>query len=80
MFWCKQEVLINRRTGGVCLAISSKAMRITGIDDRRYWNHIPTDQSRLVFVFFPNKLSFCAKCLIVDELHSTVEVQLLGWL
>ncbi|KAL8500104.1 hypothetical protein ACS0TY_019920 [Phlomoides rotata] len=39
-------VWIDKRTGGVCLAISSKAMTITGIDDRRYWNYIPTDESR----------------------------------
>ncbi|XP_057805683.1 F-box protein PP2-A13-like [Salvia miltiorrhiza] len=41
-----KEVWIDKRTGGVCLAISSKAMAITGIDDRRYWNHIPTHESR----------------------------------
>ncbi|KAK6142851.1 hypothetical protein DH2020_023199 [Rehmannia glutinosa] len=41
-----KEVWIDKRTGGVCLAISSKALMITGIDDRRYWNHIPTDESR----------------------------------
>ncbi|XP_075519190.1 F-box protein PP2-A13-like [Primulina tabacum] len=41
-----KEVWVDRKTGGVCLAISSKAMAITGIDDRRYWNHIPTDESR----------------------------------
>ncbi|KAK6162370.1 hypothetical protein DH2020_002211 [Rehmannia glutinosa] len=31
-----KEVWIDKRTGGVCLAISSKAMAITGIDDRRF--------------------------------------------
>ncbi|EYU35061.1 hypothetical protein ABFS82_14G143400 [Erythranthe guttata] len=41
-----KEVWIDKRTGGVCLAISSKALVITGIDDRRYWNHIPTNESR----------------------------------
>lgn len=40
---------IDKRTGGVCLEISSKAMAITGIDDRRYWNYISTDESRWVF-------------------------------
>ncbi|KAL0464745.1 UNVERIFIED_CONTAM: F-box protein PP2-A13 [Sesamum latifolium] len=45
-----KEVWIDKRTGGVCLAISSKAMAITGIDDRRYWNHITTGESRWVFV------------------------------
>ncbi|GFP85988.1 F-box protein pp2-a13 [Phtheirospermum japonicum] len=42
-----KEVWLDKKTGGVCLAISSKALMITGIDDRRYWNHIPTDESRL---------------------------------
>ncbi|XP_051132896.1 F-box protein PP2-A13-like [Andrographis paniculata] len=47
-----KEVWIDKRTGGVCLAISSKAMAITGIDDRRYWNHIPTDESRFQTVAY----------------------------
>ncbi|KAH6789500.1 phloem protein 2-A13 [Perilla frutescens var. frutescens] len=47
-----KEVWIDKRTGGVCLAISSKAMTITGIDDRRYWNHIPTDESRFETVAY----------------------------
>ncbi|CAK9134456.1 unnamed protein product [Ilex paraguariensis] len=41
-----KEIWLDKRTGGVCLLISSKALTITGIDDRRYWNHIPTDESR----------------------------------
>jgi hypothetical protein len=28
------------------MAISSRALSITGIDDRRYWNFIPNDESR----------------------------------
>lgn len=28
------------------MSISSKALSITGIDDRRYWNFVPTDESR----------------------------------
>ncbi|MBA0680600.1 hypothetical protein Gotur_005613 [Gossypium turneri] len=28
------------------MSISSKGLQITGIDDRRYWNHIPTEESR----------------------------------
>ncbi|KZV26723.1 hypothetical protein F511_34321 [Dorcoceras hygrometricum] len=47
-----KEVWIDKKTGGVCLAISSKAMAITGIDDRRYWNHIPTDESRFQTVAY----------------------------
>ncbi|KAJ0914301.1 putative phloem protein [Helianthus annuus] len=41
-----KEFWLDKRTGGVCLSISSKAFNITGIDDRRYWNFIPTDESR----------------------------------
>ncbi|KAK7267860.1 hypothetical protein RIF29_20540 [Crotalaria pallida] len=41
-----QEVWLDRVTGRVCMAISAKAMTITGIEDRRYWNWIPTEESR----------------------------------
>ena len=34
------------------MSISAKAMAITGIDDRRYWNWIPTEESRLVSQIF----------------------------
>ncbi|KAI4327011.1 hypothetical protein L6164_019516 [Bauhinia variegata] len=37
---------LDRSTGKLCLSISSKGLSITGIDDRRYWNHIPTEESR----------------------------------
>ncbi|KAK4415961.1 F-box protein PP2-A13 [Sesamum alatum] len=47
-----KEVWIDKRTGGVCLEISSKALTITGIDDRRYWNHIQTDESRFQTIAF----------------------------
>ncbi|KAK4483445.1 hypothetical protein RD792_010632 [Penstemon davidsonii] len=47
-----KEVWIDKMTGGVCLSISSKAMGITGIDDRRYWNYIPTDESRFQTVAY----------------------------
>lgn len=42
-----QEVWLDRVTGKVCMSISAKAMTINGIDDRRYWNWIPTEESRL---------------------------------
>ncbi|PRQ56248.1 hypothetical protein RchiOBHm_Chr1g0333681 [Rosa chinensis] len=29
---------LDRVTGRVCMSISAKAMAITGIEDRRYWN------------------------------------------
>ncbi|KAK9056207.1 hypothetical protein SSX86_027297 [Deinandra increscens subsp. villosa] len=41
-----KEFWLDKRTGGLCLSISCKALTITGIDDRRYWNFITTDESR----------------------------------
>ncbi|XVF33404.1 hypothetical protein REPUB_Repub17cG0165800 [Reevesia pubescens] len=40
-----KEIWLDKNTGGICLSISSKALTITGIDDRRYWNHISTEES-----------------------------------
>ncbi|KAL1331939.1 F-box protein PP2-A15 [Arachis duranensis] len=47
-----KEVWLDRVTGRVCMAISAKAMAITGIDDRRYWNWIPTEESRFQIVAY----------------------------
>ncbi|ESW06962.1 hypothetical protein PHAVU_010G091000 [Phaseolus vulgaris] len=41
-----KEIWLDKGTGGLCLAISSKALRITGIDDRRYWSRMSTEESR----------------------------------
>ncbi|KAF7810199.1 F-box protein PP2-A12-like [Senna tora] len=41
-----KKVWLDRSTGKLCLSISSKGLSITGIDDRRYWNYIPTEESR----------------------------------
>ncbi|KAE8717196.1 F-box protein PP2-A15 [Hibiscus syriacus] len=41
-----KKVWLDKSTGGVCMSVSSKGLQITGIDDRRYWNHIPTEESR----------------------------------
>ncbi|KAI7992463.1 F-box protein PP2-A15 [Camellia lanceoleosa] len=38
---------LDRVTGRVCMSISAKGMAITGIEDRRYWNWVPTEESRL---------------------------------
>ncbi|KAI3510446.1 hypothetical protein L1887_17445 [Cichorium endivia] len=38
-------------TGGVCVPVSSKALTITGIGDRRYWNDVPSDESSLWFTY-----------------------------
>ncbi|KAL4591766.1 hypothetical protein LXL04_004737 [Taraxacum kok-saghyz] len=44
-----KEVWMGKERGGMCMLISWKGMKITGIDDRRYWSHIPTIQSRFHF-------------------------------
>ncbi|KAF0933289.1 hypothetical protein E2562_017075 [Oryza meyeriana var. granulata] len=41
-----KEFWIDKNKGGICLSISSKAMVITGIDDRRYWSQLVTEESR----------------------------------
>ncbi|XP_008795389.2 F-box protein PP2-A13 [Phoenix dactylifera] len=41
-----KEFWLEKCKGGLCMSISSKALLITGIDDRRYWNYIPTEESR----------------------------------
>uniref|UniRef100_A0A1D1XXC0 F-box protein PP2-A13 n=1 Tax=Anthurium amnicola TaxID=1678845 RepID=A0A1D1XXC0_9ARAE len=46
IFW------LEKCRGGICMSISSKALSITGIDDRRYWNYIPTDESRFPTVAY----------------------------
>lgn len=46
-----QEVWIEKKSGGMCMLVSWKGMKITGIDDRRYWSHIPTLQSRFHLIF-----------------------------
>jgi len=43
-----KEFWIEKNKGGLCMSISSKAMAITGIDDRRYWSHLVTEESRYV--------------------------------
>ncbi|GAY61055.1 hypothetical protein WN943_013919 [Citrus x changshan-huyou] len=47
-----KKVWLDKSTGGVCLSISAKGLAITGIDDRRYWNHIPTEESRFTSVAY----------------------------
>ncbi|KAG6508353.1 hypothetical protein ZIOFF_033727 [Zingiber officinale] len=41
-----KEFWLERISGGICMAISSRALLITGIDDRRYWNYLTTEESR----------------------------------
>ncbi|GMY07089.1 F-box protein PP2-A13 [Fagus crenata] len=47
-----KEVWLEKSSGKVCISFSSKALRITGIDDRRYWNYIPTEESRFQTVAY----------------------------
>ncbi|CAL4937299.1 unnamed protein product [Urochloa decumbens] len=42
----KREFWLEKSRGGICMALSSKALVITGIDDRRYWVNMPTTESR----------------------------------
>lgn len=47
-----KEIWLDKNKGGICLSISSKALSITGIDDRRYWNFIAIDESRFQTVAY----------------------------
>ncbi|KHN02800.1 F-box protein PP2-A13-like isoform X2 [Glycine soja] len=47
-----KEVWLDKCSGQVCLFMSSKSLKITGIDDRRYWNYIPTEESRFQSVAY----------------------------
>ncbi|KAL8150455.1 hypothetical protein V2J09_020263 [Rumex salicifolius] len=47
-----KKVWLDKNTGGICMAISPKGLTITGIDDRRYWNLIPSDESRFSSVAY----------------------------
>ncbi|KAJ4840756.1 hypothetical protein Tsubulata_041551 [Turnera subulata] len=47
-----KELWLDKSTGGLCVSISAKALSITGIDDRRYWNHISTEESRFQSVAY----------------------------
>ncbi|CAN4123648.1 unnamed protein product [Withania somnifera] len=46
------KVFWMEKNGGVCVCISWKEMKITGIEDRRYWSHISSDESRFSTVAF----------------------------
>lgn len=47
-----KQVWLDKVTGKVCLSISAKGMAITGIEDRRYWSWIPTEESRFQVVAY----------------------------
>ncbi|KAI3822186.1 hypothetical protein L1987_09770 [Smallanthus sonchifolius] len=41
-----KKVWLQKGTGKSCVLISFNGLSITGIDDRRYWIRVPTDESR----------------------------------
>nr|GMC61961.1 F-box protein PP2-A13-like [Ipomoea batatas] len=42
-----KELWLEKNGGGICVSVSWKEMKITGIDDRRYWTHVSdSDESR----------------------------------
>ncbi|XP_016457752.2 F-box protein PP2-A15-like [Nicotiana tabacum] len=47
-----KEVWLDRVSGRICMSISSKAMSITGSEDRRHWNWFPTEESRFHVVAY----------------------------
>ncbi|KAF8081001.1 hypothetical protein N665_0910s0004 [Sinapis alba] len=47
-----KKAWVDKRTSDLCLCISVKGLSVTGIDDRRYWNHIPSDESRFSSVAY----------------------------
>ena len=51
-----KQLWLDKRSGGLFLAISSRAMTITGVDDRRYWTHIPTEESRFKCVAYMQQI------------------------
>ncbi|CAN6231274.1 unnamed protein product [Urochloa humidicola] len=44
--------VLDKSTCMIFMALSSKALVITGTDDRRYWQHMPTSESRLQSVAY----------------------------
>ncbi|KAE9614162.1 hypothetical protein Lal_00016849 [Lupinus albus] len=47
-----KKVWLDRSLGKICMSVSAKGLSITGIDDRRYWNHIPSEESRFSSVAY----------------------------
>lgn len=47
-----KKVWLDKSTGKTFMSISSNGLLITGIDDRRYWSRIPTEESRFQSVAY----------------------------
>ncbi|KAI4987731.1 hypothetical protein ZWY2020_028489 [Hordeum vulgare] len=56
-----KEFWLEKSKGRVCMALSSKALVITAIDDRRYWTHMPTTESTQAQSFQAPWLCFLSK-------------------
>ncbi|KAJ1299109.1 hypothetical protein BS78_01G506100 [Paspalum vaginatum] len=52
----QREFWLEKGKGGICMALSSKALVITGIDDRRYWINMPTTESRFQSVAYLHQI------------------------
>ncbi|KAM0900792.1 hypothetical protein ACQ4PT_020410 [Festuca glaucescens] len=73
-----KEFWIEKNKGGLCMSISSKAMAITGIDDRRYWSHLVTEESRFHSVAYLQQIGGLrwVGSLISASLQSAVQLLL----
>ncbi|EPS60499.1 hypothetical protein M569_14301 [Genlisea aurea] len=47
-----KKAWLDKSSGKTCLLISFNGLSITGIDDRRYWTRIPTEESRFSSVAY----------------------------
>ncbi|CAK9173075.1 unnamed protein product [Ilex paraguariensis] len=47
-----KKVWLDKSTGRICLSIASNGLEITGIDDRRYWSRILTEESQFCSVAY----------------------------
>ncbi|WOL19161.1 F-box protein PP2-A13-like [Canna indica] len=56
------EFYLEKKRGLLCMAISSKTLTITGIGDRRYWNFIPTSESRFHTVAYLHQTWWLEVC------------------
>ncbi|KAF5732327.1 Phloem protein 2-A13 [Tripterygium wilfordii] len=51
-----KQAWLDKSSGKICLSISYKALRVTGIDDRRYWSHIVSEESRYQAIAYLQKI------------------------
>ncbi|CAA3000510.1 Hypothetical predicted protein [Olea europaea subsp. europaea] len=62
--------LLTVDKGGTYLSISSKAIAIMGIDDRRYWNRIQIDESRFQTIAYQQNWWLEFQLLTLDGQHA----------